>query len=107
MLDLNSRELRKAAAKLVRDYPDDLEQSAPEEFVQYADMDVWIIQKSVYAEFARLISFPNVNIAFRLYLTLIFLCLTDVQGKGPFRSYPEWKTIFELQWLTNVWVPSR
>ena len=37
MLDLNAGELRNAAAKLVRDYPDDLEQSAPEEFVQYAE----------------------------------------------------------------------
>ena len=52
MLDLNSRELRKAAAKLVRDYPDDLEQSAPEEFVQYAEQSQSIY--SIYYYFNQL-----------------------------------------------------
>ena len=88
MLDLNAGELRNAAAKLVRDYPDDLEQSAPEEFVQYAEFARLSLARSpdvkdestcsFEANLYRLasandvsISFPNVNIAFRLYLTLL------------------------------------
>ena len=98
MLDLKAGELRKAAAKLVRDYPDDLEQSAPEEFVQYAEFARLSLDRSpevkdnsicsFQANLYRLasandvsVSFPNVNIAFRLYLTLLVSNCT-------FRFYP-------------------
>ena len=99
---MTANEICEATAKLAETYPDDLEQSVSEEFVQFAqfarlsfdsfpeDTDQEIEHCSFEAKLYRLasasdvrVSFPNVNVALRIYLSLL---VTNCSGERSFSA---------------------
>ena len=102
LLHMTANEICEATAKLAETYPDDLEQSVSEEFVQFAqfarlsfdsfpeDTDQEIEHCSFEAKLYRLasasdvrVSFPNVNVALRIYLSLL---VTNCSGERSFSA---------------------
>src|SRR5277367_1458944 len=95
MPSVNGDQLRDAAERLVKTYPEDLNTSFPEEIVHFQEYmnepesDVWISQKGEICEnegtfialrmFQTIVNnelqdtFPNVYICLRIYLSLLVI----------------------------------
>ena len=77
MINLSPRELRAASEHLVKTYSSDLEYTLCEEIVQFAEFVLPNVQPGNLVEMYRIVidlgireTFPNVEVALRLYLTL-------------------------------------
>ena len=84
MKNMSPRELRTTSEHLVKTYSSDLESTLCEEFVQFAEFvppKVQQLSANVEVELYRIVTepgireiFPNVEVALRLYLTLVSNC---------------------------------